>query len=534
MPASKNSKNSRTSKPKKKSAPRSGRGASGHEHYSPGAALAVLCGAALSSAIAIWWCFAHGYILYYGDAQAHLAIARRMIDSRTPGFEQIGTVWLPLPHLLMLPFVRFDSLWRTGLAGAIPSGLCFVAATGFLFGAVRRTFHSTTAGVTAAMIFALNPNMLYLQSIPMSESPFLACFTGLIYFLVRFHTNHRPIWAALAGLMAMGGTMCRYDGWFLLPFIALYFLIFGGHERWPALSLFTIIAAIGPLFWFGHNLYYNGNALEFYNGPYSAKAIQGGKPYPGQHDWLTAIRFYADAAKLNTGWPLAILGLIGAVVSFARRKWLGLSLLLIPITFYLLGIHSTGNPVWTPALYFDSYYNTRYGLAFLPFCAFAASSMVAGRSRRTIATVVIILSSIPWIAYPKAESWITWKESQVNSRHRRALETEAAEYMKIHYKPGDGLLMPFSDVVGIAREAAIPLRDTIHEGNGVLLYAAMARPALFPFGKWAIGIAGDTVSSRVGAWSRRGLYWDCVKIVEVKGAPPIEIYRRRITSQIHR
>ena len=94
--------------------------------------------------------------------------------------------------------------------------------------------------------------------------------------------------------------------------------------------------------------------------------------------------------------------------------------------------------------------------------------------------------------------------------------------------------MPFSDVVGIAREASIPLRDTIHEGNGVLLYAAMARPALFPFGKWAIGIAGDNVSSRVGAWSRRGLYWDCVKIVEVKGAPAIEIYRRRSTSQIHR
>ena len=221
------------------------------------------------------------------------------------------------------------------------------------------------------------------------------------------------------------------------------------------------------------------------------------------------------------------------MVSILRRKWLGLSLLFIPIVFYLVGIHSTGNPVWTPSLYFDSYYNTRYGLAFLPFCAFAASAMVVGRLRRTIATAIILLSSIPWIAYPKAESWITWKESQVNSRHRRVLEAEAAEYMKVHYKPGDGLLMPFSDVVGIAREAAIPLKDTIHEGNGVLLYAAMARPALFPFGKWAIGIAGDAVSRPIGAWTRRGLYWDCVKIVEVKGAPPIEIYRRRSTAQIH-
>ena len=44
------------------------------------------------------WCFERGYVLYYGDAEAHLNIARRIVDSRTPGPEQIGTVWLPLPH----------------------------------------------------------------------------------------------------------------------------------------------------------------------------------------------------------------------------------------------------------------------------------------------------------------------------------------------------------------------------------------------------------------------------------------------------
>ena len=149
-----------------------------------------------------------------------------------------------------------------------------------------------------------------------------------------------------------------------------------------------------------------------------------------------------------------------------------------------------------------------------------------------MAVLIIVVSAIPWIAYPKAESWITWKESQVNSRTRRALETEAGDYMKVHYKPGDGLLMPFSDVVGIPRLAGIPLRETVHEGNGVLLYAALARPELFPLAKWAVAIAGDSVSVSTGTWVRRGLYWDCVKIVEVKGAPPIEIYRRRSTARI--
>ena len=32
---------------------------------------------------AAWWCFTHGYSLYYGDAEAHLNIARRILDSPT-------------------------------------------------------------------------------------------------------------------------------------------------------------------------------------------------------------------------------------------------------------------------------------------------------------------------------------------------------------------------------------------------------------------------------------------------------------------
>ena len=86
--------------------------------------------------------------------------------------------------------------------------------------------------------------------------------------------------------------------------------------------------------------------------------------------------------------------------------------------------------------------------------------------------------------------------------------------------------MPFSDVVGIPRESGIALRDIVHEGNGLLLDATLAKPVLFPSTRWAIAISGDHVSRRIAAWSRRGLYWDLVKIVRAKGSPSIEIYRR--------
>lgn len=45
--------------------------------------------------------YSRGLINLYGDSMAHLEGARRILDSRTPGYAEIGTVWLPVPHLLM-------------------------------------------------------------------------------------------------------------------------------------------------------------------------------------------------------------------------------------------------------------------------------------------------------------------------------------------------------------------------------------------------------------------------------------------------
>ena len=45
--------------------------------------------------------FQHNDLLLYGDAVAHINIARRVFDSQTPGLLQLGTVWLPLPLSLI-------------------------------------------------------------------------------------------------------------------------------------------------------------------------------------------------------------------------------------------------------------------------------------------------------------------------------------------------------------------------------------------------------------------------------------------------
>ena len=75
--------------------------------------------------------YLHGYIIAYGDAESHLNIAKRVVDSLTPGFAQLGGIWSPLPHILMIPFMYSDLLWRSGLAGSIISGAAFVVSSLF-------------------------------------------------------------------------------------------------------------------------------------------------------------------------------------------------------------------------------------------------------------------------------------------------------------------------------------------------------------------------------------------------------------------
>ena len=81
--------------------------------------------------------YQRGDILLYGDAVAHINIARRVFDSRTPGLLQLGTVWLPLPHLLMIPFLLSRWLWQTGIGGSIPSMVAYVFGVAGIFRLVR-------------------------------------------------------------------------------------------------------------------------------------------------------------------------------------------------------------------------------------------------------------------------------------------------------------------------------------------------------------------------------------------------------------
>ena len=110
-----------------------------------------------------------GLTLSHYDARGHLVVARRIVDSLTPGWQQIGAVWLPLPHLLNAIPVQIDALYRTGASAVVISIAAFALATGALAWLVLAITDSAWAAAAGAATFALNPSVLYLQATPMTE-----------------------------------------------------------------------------------------------------------------------------------------------------------------------------------------------------------------------------------------------------------------------------------------------------------------------------------------------------------------------------
>ena len=87
--------------------------------------LAIAAAVALFGTVAAIRYHALGLTLAHYDARAHLVVARRVFDSLTPGWQQVGAVWLPLPHLINALPSQIDFFYRTGAFASLVSIACF-------------------------------------------------------------------------------------------------------------------------------------------------------------------------------------------------------------------------------------------------------------------------------------------------------------------------------------------------------------------------------------------------------------------------
>lgn len=482
--------------------------------------LALLAGTVAVAALLFY--FRGNEILLYGDAVAHINIARRVFDSRTPGLGQLGTVWLPLPHILNIPFVINDHLWQTGLGGAVPSMVAYVFGVLGIFRLVRGMASRVTAWVAAA-IFGLNPNLLYLQATAMTESLYIALFIWSVVYFSEFvqpaENDDRNGRRSLekCGLLVSAAMLVRYDGWFLAALIAIAALIVcwrmrapGSRLRRALVNYALLVGATGAL-WLAYNYARYGNPLEFANGPYSAHAIQERsrtptwRSYPGENSPRTAALYFLKASRINLGYgnteyllfTLAFVGLL-CVCCFARQ-YLPWALLWSPVVFYTASIAWGSVPVYLPQWWPFTYYNVRYGLQMLPAVAVFSALLVEFATRlfpkRRIGAAAIVLM-ITALSYTTVwhRTPIVLREARVNGTTRMIFEQQLA--LALSRLPKNAtLMMDCSSYSGAIQDAGIPFRRVLRESNPPYWDAALREPA--QSADYVIAIDHDVIAAAV-------------------------------------
>jgi hypothetical protein len=486
-----------------------------------------------------------GAILLYGDAVAHINIARRVFDSRTPGLFQLGTVWLPLPHVLDIPFIVNDRMWQTGLGASIPSMFAYLAGLLGIFRLVSG-LASRMAAWIAALTYALNPNLIYMQSTAMTEALYLALFVWSAVYFSEFVRDARDASESArkslgkCGLVVSAAMLVRYDGWFLAAVIAAASLVFIWRLRPSArplrrglISFILLTGFTGGLF-LAYNQAGYGNALEFANGPYSARAIQersktASMPtYPGENSPRDATLQFLKISRLNVaeGTPeyllfVAALMALPASIYFSRR-FLPWTILWVPVPFYVLCIAWGSVPIYHPEWWPFSYYNVRYALQLLPAIAvfFALACEFTARffpARYILWAAAVLIAASYFSVWHKTP--ICLREAQANGRERMALEQELAARLKT-LPPSATLMMDCGAHPGAIQMAGIHFRRVLRESNPPFWEVALTQPA--QSADYIIAFPGDDVDRAVHRFPQR---LEPVATIGTPSRPKALIYR---------
>jgi hypothetical protein len=454
-------------------------------------------------------------MLNYGDAVAHLHIARRVFDAHQPRLTELGSVWLPLPHLLLIPFVQIYSWWASGWAGVIPSALAYLAACAGIYRLARHWLRPASSALALAF-FALNPNLLYLQTTAMTEPLFVCEMVWVVVWLVEWRACldsdpkklRRLQGCIVAALIA--AVFTRYDGWIMAFFAwSCMGLTLARRGRLRSLSFWIASALLiaAPVAWFIYNSVNFGDWLYFVRGPYSAKAIEirtsvpGFPPYPGWHNPWVALIFFLKAAELDAAalaWgnvllTLSLLGTAWAWLTARKRAFTWALLLWFPAAFYAYSVSYGSVPIFLPVWWPHSWYNLRYGMEMLPAFAlglgFAAQFVLAAvdefkprefnprwvQSAAGILFAVVVLNATQMLR----ERPQVYVEGTRIIATRRPYDEQIPPALRalLAGRPGGVVLMDTSVFPELVAFTGIPLRQTINESDLEIYRAALAAPA---------------------------------------------------------
>lgn len=429
-----------------------------------------------------------GLALAYNDARSHLDIGRRVVEGLKPGLAQLGSVWLPLPHILMIPTVWNDALWHSGFAGALQSMISFVATTVIVYLFLRELKVNIAGRIFGVVVFMANLNILYLTSTAMTEMLIITTMTAGAYYLLRWHRSNAILDLLKSALFVMLATVTRYDGWFLLLVVVGLIALHtwrnkGSQEAEGTVILYLTLGTLGIGLWFLWNLLIFKDPLYFAFGPFSARAQQaqiyaaGDLPTQGNL-WLSS-KIYLYALVYNSYAYNLIFAAVGLLLFFLDRRIpqpqrLASTALLAPLFFNILALYLGHSVLFIQGLETgNTWFNVRYGMMLMPAVAIFSGYLV-DRTRALRWVLVGVFGIATLFAFASRDA-VTIDDALVGSSQKNVSEVSGWLRENATDEPGFVLISAASHDA-IIFSSGLAMKRFIHEGTGAYWESATSAP----------------------------------------------------------
>ena len=431
------------------------------------AAIALIVG----SFAAIHYSLAELALAHY-DARAHLVVARRIIDSLTPGWQQVGAVWLPLPHLLNMIPVQIDFMYRTGASAIALSVLSLTLAVWSLSAAIRSMTGSTSGAVAGSALLLLNPNVLYLQSTSMTEPLLFATVLLSILLTGRWAAMDAVGWPTAAGMALAAACLTRYESWPIAAAIiglTVLVLIRGGMPVAQSFRAGTRLAAYPTIaiLLFLVNSRWTVGAWFVSSGFFVPENVDAlGHPSVAWDQLREGLYKLSGTALVWSGYAGAIVIVIAWLRSRASPP-VALFLALAAAAALPLGAYVRGHP-----------FRIRYDVPLIAACAaFAGAGIGLLRSRFQpfVAAGVIVAALMQSPPLDRHAPLII--ESQRDATNR--IGREAVTRYLVQHCDGRTIMMSMGSLGHYMHDLSahgFRIRDFLHEGNGDIWNFAMTDP----------------------------------------------------------
>jgi hypothetical protein len=385
-----------------------------------------------------------------------------------PGWQQIGAIWLPLPHVLNMLPVQVDSWYRSGASAiAISVASMAIGTAAFASFVLRRTGSASAAAAGTALMMG-NPNVLYLQSTPMTEPLLFGTVLLALAVTADWVDRGAPSRVHAPGLAIAAACMTRYEAWpICAALIALTAAVLLRHGTGLAdtarkvARLSAYPAAAIALFLL--NSRWTVGSWFISSGFFVAENEALGMPM------IAVDQVREGVYRLSSSWSVwpayvAALGLIAAFALSRRRASLVLVLALAAAAALPWYAYVEGHP-----------FRIRYSIPLVIACAAITATGIGmlPRAVRDVIAIGIVVTTL-WHVPPLDRTAPLIAESQrdaQNSVERRAV----TDYLRAHHD-GRTIMMSMGSLAHYMHDLSsigLEVHDFLHEGNGEVWKAAV-------------------------------------------------------------